>query len=80
VRSVTGTKPLQVHSTFSGVGASGKPGAVQAAVRERIEAAGANLMFVPTCSLDFNPIEKAFSKLTALLRKAAERSVSESDS
>jgi transposase len=45
-------------------------------VRERIEAAGANLMFLPPCSPDCNPIEKAFSKLKALLCKAAERSVS----
>jgi len=48
----------------------------RATVRERIEAAGANLMFLPPCSPDCNPIEKAFSKLKALLCKAAERSVS----
>jgi transposase len=29
----------------------------------------------PPYSLDFNPIEKAFSKLKALLRKAAEQTV-----
>jgi transposase len=46
------------------------------AVRERIEAAGANLLFLPPYSPDFNPIEKAFAKLKALLRKAAERTVS----
>jgi transposase len=44
-------------------------------VREAIEAAGANLLYLPPYSPDFNPIEKAFSKLKALLRKAAERSV-----
>jgi transposase len=33
------------------------------------------LLFLPPHSPDFNPIEKAFSKLEALLRKAAERSV-----
>ena len=33
------------------------------------------MMFLPPYSLDFNPIEKAFSKLKALLRKAAERTV-----
>jgi transposase len=38
-----------------------------------IEAAGAELRFLPPYSPDFNPIEKAFSKLKALLRKAAER-------
>jgi transposase len=45
------------------------------AVRERIEAAGASLLFLPPYSPDFNPIEKAFAKLKALLRKAAERTV-----
>jgi len=44
-------------------------------VRAAIEAAGANLLYLPPYSPDFNPIEKAFSKLKALLRKAAERSV-----
>jgi transposase len=45
------------------------------AIRERIEAAGASLRFLPPYSPDFNPIEKAFAKLKALLRKAAERTV-----
>lgn len=40
-----------------------------------IEAVGATMMFLPPYSPDFNPIEKAFSKLKALLRKAAERTV-----
>ena len=40
------------------------------------EAIGAKLLFLPRYSPDFNPIEKAFSKLKALLRKAAERTVS----
>lgn len=44
-------------------------------VRERIEAAGATLAFLPPYSPDFNPIEKAFSKLKAMLRKAEERTV-----
>ncbi len=44
-----------------------------AAVREAIEAAGAELRFLPPYSPDFNPIENAFSKLKALLRKAAAR-------
>ncbi len=34
------------------------------------------MLFLPPYSPDFNPIEKAFSKLKALLRKAAERTVS----
>ena len=46
------------------------------AAREMIEAAGARMLFLPPYSPDFNPIEKAFSKLKALLRKAAERTVS----
>lgn len=46
-----------------------------AGVRAAIEAAGARLLYLPPYSPDFNPIEKAFSKLKALLRKAAERTV-----
>jgi len=45
------------------------------AVRMAIEAAGAELRFLPPYSPDFNPIEKAFAKLKALLRNAAERTV-----
>jgi transposase len=48
----------------------------RAAVRELVEQAGAKLLFLPPYSPDFNPIEKAFAKLKALLRKAAERTVS----
>jgi len=44
-------------------------------VREMIEAAGASLHFLPPYCPDFNPIENAFAKLKALLRKAAERTV-----
>jgi transposase len=44
-------------------------------VREASEKAGAQLMFLPPYSPDFNPIEMAFSKLKALLRKAAARTV-----
>ena len=40
-----------------------------------IEAAGARLLYLPPYSPDFNPIENAFAKLKALLRKAAERTV-----
>lgn len=43
--------------------------------RALIEAAGAELLFLPPYSPDFNPIEMAFAKLKALLRKAAERTV-----
>lgn len=45
------------------------------AARALIEAAGARMLFLPPYSPDFNPIEKAFSKLKAHLRKAAERTV-----
>ena len=46
-----------------------------AAVRQVIEAAGAELRYLPPYSPDLNPIEQAFAKLKALLRKAAERTV-----
>jgi transposase len=46
-----------------------------AAVRIAIEAAGAELRFLPPYSPDFNPIEMAFSKLKAFLKKAAARTV-----
>ena len=44
-------------------------------VREGIEAAGARLLYLPPYSPDFNPIEKAFSKLKAILRKTAARTI-----
>jgi transposase len=47
----------------------------RAAVRQAIEAAGAALRFLPPYSPDLNPIENAFAKLKALLRKAAARTV-----
>jgi transposase len=46
-----------------------------AGVREAIEAAGAKLRFIPPYSPDLNPIEMAFSKLKALLRAQAIRTV-----
>jgi len=42
-------------------------------VRERIEAAGAELLYLPPYSPDLNPIEKAWSKLRLLLRSAKAR-------
>lgn len=45
------------------------------AVRQAIEATGATLVFLPPYSPDFNPIENAFAKLKALLRKAAQRTI-----
>ncbi len=44
-------------------------------VEELITAGGAELRYLPPYSPDMNPIEKAFSKLKAYLRKIAERSV-----
>jgi transposase len=44
-------------------------------IRALIEAAGASLLYLPPYSPDFNPIENAFAKLKALLRKAAERTL-----
>ena len=42
-------------------------------VRELIEARGCELKYLPPYSPDLNPIEEAFSKLKALLRKAGAR-------
>jgi transposase len=44
-----------------------------AGVREAVEAAGASVLYLPPYSPDLNPIEQAFAKLKALLRKAATR-------
>jgi transposase len=43
------------------------------AVRRAIENVGAELRFLPPYSPDFNPIEMAFSKLKAFLKKTAAR-------
>jgi len=45
------------------------------ALQAAVEARGARLQVLPPYSPDFNPIENAFAKLKALLRKAAERTV-----
>lgn len=42
-------------------------------IREAIERTGAKLLFLPPYSPDFNPIEMAFSKVKALLKKAGAR-------
>jgi transposase len=42
-------------------------------VRLLVEARGASLVFLPSYSPDFSPIEEAFSKLKALLRRARAR-------
>jgi transposase len=46
-----------------------------AGVREAIERCGARLVYLPPYSPDLNPIEQAFAKLKALLRKLAARTV-----
>ena len=50
-----------------------------AGVRERIEAAGAQLLYLPPYSPDLNPIEKAWAKLKQLLRSAKARTKEELD-
>ncbi|GAA0596378.1 hypothetical protein GCM10009416_38420 [Craurococcus roseus] len=44
-----------------------------AGVSEAIEAAGASPLYLPPYSPDLNPVEQAFAKLKALLRRAAAR-------
>ncbi len=46
-----------------------------AAIRQAIERTGAELRFLPPYSPDFNPIEMAFSKFKAFLKKTAARTV-----
>ena len=46
-----------------------------AGVRAAIQATGARLWLLPPYSPDFNPIENAFAKLKAILRKAAARTI-----
>ena len=53
-------QPLQVHKMKK--------------VRDLIEEHGCQLVFLPSYSPDFNPIEQAFSKVKTLLRKAKARS------
>ena len=43
-------------------------------VRQRVEATGARLLYLPPYSPDLNPIEKAWAKLKALLRNIQARS------
>ena len=45
------------------------------AVRRAIEAAGAQLLFLPPYSPDLNPIEMVFSKMKSVPRREANRSV-----
>ena len=43
-------------------------------VRELIEGRGCELIYLPSYSPEFNPIEEALSKITGLIRKAEVRS------
>ena len=45
------------------------------AIRHAVEATGAQLRFLPPYSPDFNPIEMAFAKFKATLKKAACRTI-----
>jgi transposase len=45
----------------------------QAPIRAMIEAAGCRVLFLPSYSPDFNPIELAFSKIKAYLRRVGAR-------
>lgn len=44
-------------------------------IQEAIEAAGAQLRYLPPYSPDYNPIEQVFAKLKTLLRKTAARTI-----
>ena len=46
-----------------------------AGVRESLRAVGADVLYLPPYSPDFNPIEQAFSKLKTLIRKAKQRTM-----
>jgi transposase len=51
------------------------PGHKVAGIRQAIEQRGASLLYLPPYSPDLNPIENGFSKLKALIRKAAARTI-----
>ncbi len=42
-------------------------------VKEIVEGRGCEVLYLPSCSPDFDPIEEAFSKVKAILRKAEAR-------
>ncbi len=47
-----------------------------AGVRERVEAAGAEVLYLPPYSPDFNPIEPCWAQIKQVLRAAKARSLS----
>ena len=62
-------------STYTGLSGPKRVPETERRLREAIEARGATLRYLPKYSPDLNPIEMPFSKLKALLRKLAERTV-----
>jgi transposase len=46
-----------------------------AGIRAAMEGVGTSLLYLPPCSPEFDPIENIFTKLKAMLRKAAELTV-----
>jgi transposase len=46
-----------------------------AGVRDALRDVGADVLYLPPYSPDFNPIEQAFSKLKTLIRKAKQRTM-----
>lgn len=52
------------------------PSHKSARVEPIVKTFGASVLYLPPYSPDFNPIEKAYAKLKAYLRKLAERTVS----
>jgi DDE superfamily endonuclease len=71
------TPPLWHTDAVGGVHPINLPAHKSAGVRAAIEATGARLRLLPPYSPDFNPIELAFAKLKALLRRAAARTIPE---
>ena len=72
-----------IRGASAGAGAVSKPrgrdaqpgGTQRLSGPDRHWGAGARLLYLPSCSPDFNPIENAFSKLEAALRKAGARTI-----
>jgi len=68
---MSGTKPARRRCGIADNLSSHK----LAGVREALQAVGADIVYLPPYSPDLNPIEKLFSKLKAMLRKAGKRTV-----
>src|SRR5208283_4199592 len=70
-----GSHVLGLSAYATEIGRSLVPAHKGPRVEQLIKAAGAELRYLPAYSPDMNPIEKAFSKLKAFLRKLAEPTV-----